>query len=303
MHPQSAVLSDGKPFADFITFTLDQGADYGEFAQRLSAITQLIEQVKQQDTDCDLSWLVGFSEHAWPLLFSQAKPGELTSFTEMKEADRHFPATAGDILLVVKSERMDLNFQIAKGAAQILSGLATAIEDVQGYSYLKNRDMIDFVDGTENPQLEARKNAVLVGEGAYQAGCYITVQRYVHNLVKWNKLAVPQQEKVIGRSKQDDIEMSKEEKPPYAHVNKGKSTDQDGKEIPMYRQNMPYGNAIEHGAYFIGFAKSPEVVNIALRKMIFADAQGHYDKLLDYTKAKTGVIFFAPPQSFIDELI
>ncbi|RJG39482.1 Dyp-type peroxidase [Motilimonas pumila] len=302
MHPQSAVLSDGKPFADFVTFTLDNGADFTEFSQRVAAIKQLIEQVKQQDPECDLTWLMAFSDHGWPLLFTHEKPDQLVPFTEMEEAERHFPATAGDILLVIKSTRMDLNFQIAKGAAQILAGIATVIEDVQGYSYLKNRDMIDFVDGTENPVQEARNSAVLISEGDYQAGCYITVQRYVHNLVKWNKLAVPQQEKVIGRSKQDDIEMSKAEKPAYAHVNKGKSTDDQGKEIPMYRQNMPYGNAMEHGAYFIGFAKSPEVVNIALRKMIYADEQGHYDKLLDYTKAKTGVIFFAPPQSFIDNL-
>ncbi|MCE2573631.1 Dyp-type peroxidase [Motilimonas eburnea] len=305
MFTQNAILSDGRPFADFITLSLRDGANLkADFLSALRQLPKLIATVNKAEPTCQIEWLVAFSDQAWSQLFEQQKPSALVPFTEMKQAERHFPATAGDIFVYVKSERMDLNFRIAKGVADLFEPIAEIIEDTQGYQYLIDRDMIDFVDGTENPVDEKRVNAVLIGDEDpnYQGGSYITLQRYVHNLNKWNDLAVSQQEQVIGRSKADNVEFSGEKKAPFAHINKGKSTDEAGKEIPMYRQNMPYGNAIEHGSVFIGFAKSPEVINISLRKMIFADEQGHYDHLLKYTRAVTGCIFFVPPADFLNTL-
>ena len=120
----------------------------------------------------------------------------------------------------------------------------------------------------------------------------------MHDLVKWNQLTVQGQEEVVGRSKEDNIEFSAADRQPYAHINKGKATAADGSETPMYRQNMPYGNSIENGTYFIGFAKSPEVIDSALRKMIIADSQGYYDHLLDYTRAVTGCDLFCATTEF-----
>lgn len=305
MFIQNAILTDGRPFADFITLSLRSDVNAEEkFLPLLKQLPKLISTVNQVDPAVDIEWLVAFSDQAWEQLFQQPKPLALVPFTEMKQASRHFPATVGDIFIYVKSERMDLNFRIAKGVADLFAPIAEVIEDTQGYQYLIDRDMIDFVDGTENPTDQARANAVLIGDEdpAYKGGSYITLQRYVHNLNKWNDLAVSQQEQVIGRSKEDNVEFSGDKKAPFAHINKGKATDDQGKEIPMYRQNMPYGNAIEHGSVFIGFAKSPEVINIALRKMIFADEQGHYDHLLNYTRAVTGCIFFVPSADFLNQL-
>lgn len=91
--------------------------------------------------------------------------------------------------------------------------------------------------------MQARDRAILVDDEdpTYQGGSYTALQRYPHNLNKCNDLKISQQEQVIGRTKTDSIELSDANKPPYADVNKGKATDPDGKEIPMYRQNMPYG--------------------------------------------------------------
>lgn len=305
MFTQSAVLTDASPFADFITITLNDSEVVSEqFLPLLKQIPNLVNTVNQADSSCNIEWLVAFSDSAWSKLFTAEKPAALMPFAEMKEANRHFPATTGDVFIFIKSSRMDLNFRIAKGLADLFASCATVSEDIQCYEYLKDRDMIDFVDGTENPTDQDRAKAVLVGEEdpAYQGGSYITLQRYIHDLNKWNDLKVSQQEQVIGRTKAANIELTGAEKPAYAHVNKGKATDASGKEIPMYRQNMPYGNAIEHGSMFIGFANTPEVVNIALRKMIYADPEGHYDRLLDYTRAVTGGIFFAPPASFLNSL-
>ena len=99
----------------------------------------------------------------------------------------------------------------------------------------------------------------------------------------------------------DDIEIADEKKKPYAHNVKGKLTI-NGEEIKMLRQNRSFGNAIEHGTMFIGFIANPEHMTATLKQMITADADGNYDKLLDFVIAKTGANYFVPPQSFLDNI-
>jgi putative iron-dependent peroxidase len=299
---QSGVLSDSRPFAQFITFGINDGDSAAQRAKScLPQLWQLLQEAEQGHAQVGLLTTVGFSRNCWQRLFSAPMPKSLVDFTPLADGGRSFPATEGDILIFLKSTRMDVNFRIGRSLATLLAGCARVVEDVQGFKYREDRDMIDFVDGTENPVDDARAQAVLVGDEdpAWSDGSYITTQRYVHDLAQWNQLTVADQEAVIGRSKEDNIEFSAADREPYAHINKGKATAADGSEIPMYRQNMPYGNSIENGTYFIGFAKSPEVIDSALRKMIIADSQGQYDHLLDYTRALTGVIYFAPPRCFM----
>ncbi len=303
MKPQGAVLSNKKPFAQFVTLVVHEGKEQEVYAA-IRDVLKIIGDIEESTPQAQITTALGFSHAVWPRLFKEQRPKELVSFTEMQEASRHFPATKGDILLLLKSVRIDLNFQIARLIAARMEGIARVIEDIQGFDYLDDRDMVDFVDGTENPEDEKRAQAVLVADEdpQYSGGAYITTQRYIHDLQKWNKLKTQAQEKIIGRTKADDIEFSNDDKPAYAHVNKGKATDEQGNEIPMFRQNMPYGNSMENGTYFIGLAKSPEVINIALRKMVFADENGFYDRLLDYTKPVTGVIYFAPSIDWLASL-
>jgi len=295
-------LSDNRPFAEFISLAI-AGDDAS--AQRvkscLSQLWHLLQQAEQDHAQAGLRTTIGFSRNGWQRLFSAPMPKGLVDFTALEDGGRSFPATEGDILIFLKSTRMDINFRVARALTTLLQGCTRAVEDVQGFSYREDRDMIDFVDGTENPVDEERAQAVLVGEEdpAWSDGSYITTQRYVHDLDSWNALTEKQQEAVIGRSKQDNIEFSAADREPYAHINKGKSEDAEGNEVAMYRQNMPYGNTIENGTFFIGFAKSPEVIDIALRKMLVADDQGHYDHILDYSRAVSGVIYFAPPKCFM----
>jgi putative iron-dependent peroxidase len=303
LKPQSAVLSNAKDFAQFITFIVREGKEEAALLA-IKDLSAIIEDVNKNNPKAQISSTLAFSNAIWSRLFTLERPKDLVSFTDMQQDERHFPATNGDILLFLKSMRMDLNFQIARLVAARMHGIASVIEDIQGFDYRDGRDMIDFVDGTENPESDKRADAIVVSDEdpKFIGGTYITAQRYVHDLKKWNQLQIAIQEQVIGRTKADDIELADEHKPVFAHVNKAKATDSNGDEISMYRQNMPYGNSIENGTYFLGFARSPEVINIALRKMIYADENGFYDRLLDYTKPVTGVIYFAPSIDWLDAL-
>lgn len=299
---QAAALSDPSSFAEYLTFCLNEGGHY--LKEALATIAQQKTVIAQQDSDAKLCYTLGFSANAWALLFPQhSKPLGLIPFAPMTDGGRSFPATTGDIFIMIKSERMDLNFQFARAIKTALAGTAALTEDVQGYKYRHNRDMIDFVDGTENPEAEQRAEAILIDDDEqYLGGSYLTVQRYVEDLEAWNKQSVEAQEKIIGRTKTDDIELRGEHKPAYAHTKKSVVAKPGGGEYKMFRQNRPYGNALEHGTMFVGFAKSLATLETSLKQMITADDNGDYDRLLDFAKAVSGNHYFIPPQPFLDSL-
>jgi len=301
-YAQSGVISNPTNHAEYLTMVLKNNITSDKVTDAISAIANVQKSISQKDDTCGLTITTGFSANAWQILFPNIEfPKGLKSFEEMKNGDRHFPSTAGDIFFMVKSSRMDLNYQAAKYLVNIFSSIATTIEDIQGFKYLDDRDLIDFVDGTENPQGDLRYNSILVADGTYKGGSFLTVQKYIDKQTDWDALSTEEQEHTIGRTKMDDIEIADEKKKPYAHNVKGKLTI-NGEEIKMLRQNRSFGNAIEHGTMFIGFIANPEHMTATLKQMITADADGNYDKLLDFVIAKTGANYFVPPQSFLDNI-
>ena len=302
---QPGALSNPSTHVEYLTFCLKNQTTAREekIADCLAAINGIEKSINQKDLTAELSMSIGFSANAWPQLFSSSPmPAELHPFKEMSDDGRLFPATGGDIFVMIKSERIDLNFQAAKYIMKSFSQLATLIEDIQGYKYLDNRDMIDFVDGTENPTGEERARAVLVAEDQelHQGGSYLHVQRYVDRQIDWDKQSTEYQEQVVGRTKMDNVELSDLQKPAWAHNAKSK-VEVDGLEVKMLRQNRPYGNALEHGTMFIGFAATPSIIETSLSQMIHADEDGHYDRLLDFVDAKTGALYFVPSRTFLDQ--
>jgi putative iron-dependent peroxidase len=301
-HPQPGVLSDPTTFAEYLTFVLVEDTPEDAFAGIADSVISVAKSIGQKDPSATLSITLGISHDAWQrLLPDHALPRALEPFEAMSIDDRTFPSTPGDLFCMIKSQRMDLNFQAAKHLMQELTGVARLTEDVQGYQYLDNRDMIDFVDGTENPIDEERADSVLVGgeQPDNAGGSYLTVQIYVDRQQLWDAQTTEYQELVIGRTKMDDIELDDDTKPAWAHNAKSK-VEEGGEEIKMFRQNRPFGNAMEYGTVYIGFARTPEVVTTSLKQMITADENGDYDRLLDFTEARTGTNYFVPSQAFLE---
>ena len=299
---QVGVLSDPSTFAEYLTFVLKSTADTDSVQDALSQVVGIEKSISQKDPSASLNITVAISKSAWPLVLPDvATPIHLTTFPEMEDGSRHFPSTEGDIFLIIKSERIDLNFQAAKYLLTAFRDSADLVEDIQGFKYLDNRDLIDFVDGTENPKNQARIDAVLVQDDdeIHLGGSYLTVQRYVDKELEWRKQPQEYQEQVIGRTKFDNIELDDEAKPAWAHNAKSKVIIDD-KEIKMLRQNRPFGNALEHGTMFIGFAADSNVIDISLRQMIYADDNGDYDRLLDFVDAKSGANYFVLSQAVMD---
>jgi putative iron-dependent peroxidase len=215
-------------------------------------------------------------------------------------------ATPGDLLFHIRAGQMDLCFELAGQIMNRLRESATVVDEVHGFKYFDVRDLLGFVDGTENPTGPAAYAAVTVGpeDPAFAGGSYVVVQKYLHDLQAWNALPVEEQEKVVGRTKLTDIELADDVKPSNSHIALNVLTDSDGNELKIVRDNMPFGSlgTQEFGTYYIGYAKTPRIVETMLDNMFIGDPPGNYDRILDFSTPVTGSLFFTPTQDFLDAL-
>jgi putative iron-dependent peroxidase len=200
---------------------------------------------------------------------------------------------------------MDLCFELATQIMVSVGDAVTAVDEVHGFRYFDDRDLLGFVDGTENPTAQTAIDAAYVGdEDALFAGSsYVIVQKYLHDLAGWNALSTETQERIIGRAKLSDIELDDAAKPSFAH-SALTTIVEDGKEVKILRDNMPFGNVAEKefGTYFIGYARSPRTIEQMLENMFVGRPAGNYDRLLDFSIAKTGSLFFVPSATFLENV-
>jgi putative iron-dependent peroxidase len=292
--------------AIFLVVTINPGPEYREAIRAFCGdLAALLRAVEFRDIEGGLSCVMGFGSDAWDRLFGTPRPKELHAFREIRAGERHAVATPGDMLFHIRAKRMDLCFELATQIMASIGDTVSAVDEVHGFRYFDDRDLIGFVDGTENPRGEAALDAVLVGEedAAFARGSYVVVQKYLHDLNGWNALSTEAQERIIGRKKLSDIELDDSVKPTSAH-SALTTIVEDGKEVKILRDNMPFGHAAqgEFGTYFIGYSRSPRTIEQMLENMFVGRPPGNYDRLLDFSRAVTGNLFFAPSATFLDSV-
>jgi porphyrinogen peroxidase len=291
--------------AIFLVVTLNVGPEHDASVRAFCGdLAGLLRAVGFRDLEGRLSCILGFGSDAWDRFFGAPKPKELHPFREIR-GRHHAVATHGDILFHIRSTRMDLCFELA---TQIMARLGDAVsmaDETHGFSYFDNRDLLGFVDGTENPADQAAVNATIIGEedAAFAGGSYVIVQKYLHDLTRWNEIPVEEQEKIIGRTKLSDIELDDAVKPSFAH-NALTVIVEDGEELEILRDNMPFGDVGkgEFGTYFIGYARSPRRIELMIENMFIGRPPGNYDRLLDFSRAVTGALFFTPSVTFLENV-
>jgi putative iron-dependent peroxidase len=284
--------------------TINPGPDNTAAARSFCAdLAGLIRAVEFRDIEAGLSCVMGIGSEAWDRLFGAPRPAELHPFREIRAGSRHAVSTPGDLLFHVRSKRMDLCFEMA---AQIMARLRDAVstlDEVHGFRYFDDRDLLGFVDGTENPRGAEVIEAALIGDedSAFAGGSYVIVQKYLHDVDGWNALSTEAQERIIGRSKLSDIELDDKIKPTSAH-NALTTITENGQERQILRDNMPFGQVGkgEYGTYFIGYCRTPRVTEQMIENMFVGRPPGNYDRLLDFSRAVTGTLFFVPSATFLD---
>jgi putative iron-dependent peroxidase len=269
-------------------------------------LAALVRAVDFRDIEAGLSCVAGFGSEAWDQLFGAPRPANLHAFREIRAGERYAVSTPGDLLFHIRAKRMDLCFEMATQIMARIGDAVSQVDEVQGFRYFDDRDLIGFVDGTENPRGDAIAEAVFIGgeDAAFAGGSYVIVQKYLHDVAGWNALSTEAQERIIGRTKLSDIELDDSVKPTSAH-NALTTIVEDGKEIKILRDNMPFGRAGagEFGTYFIGYSRSPRTIEQMLENMFVGRPPGNYDRLLDFSRAVTGSLFFVPSATFLENII
>jgi len=299
------VLTPLTEAAIFLVATVHDGVE-DDVRDVLVDVSGLVRAVGFRDRDGELSCVVGIGSDLWDRLFSGPRPAELHPFREIVGARRTAVATRGDLLFHLRARRMDMCFELA---AQLMNRLGDAIDvvdETHGFKYFDERDLLGFVDGTENPSGSDAYAAAIIGDGdpTFAGGSYVIVQKYVHDLDVWNAMSVAEQERVIGRTKLDDIELADEVKPSNSHVALNTLFDDDGTQLQIVRDNMPFGavGRGEYGTYYIAYAGTPSVTEQMLENMFVGRPPGNYDRILDVSIPVTGSLFFVPPADMLDDL-
>jgi putative iron-dependent peroxidase len=265
----------------------------------------LVRSIGFRDPAKRLSVVASIGSDAWDRLFSGPRPAELHPFVALQGPRHDAPSTPGDLLFHIRAESMDVCFELATKLVEAMAGAVTVVDEVHGFKFFDNRDLMGFVDGTENPDGPLARSATQIGneDPDFAGGCYVHVQKYLHDIGSWNALPVGEQERVIGRTKLDDIELDDAAKPANAHIALNVITDEAGNELKIVRHNMPFGEIgrSEFGTYFIGYSRSAAVTERMLRNMFIGDPPGNTDRILDFSTAVTGGMFFSPTIDFLDD--
>ena len=299
------VLGPPSDAAIFLVVSVDPGAE-PVARDVLADVAGLQRAVGFRAPAGELNCVVGVGSEAWDRLFSGPRPAELHPFREVVGERHRAVSTPGDLLFHIRASQMGLSFELA---AQIMARLAGSVrvrDEVYGFRYFDERDLLGFVDGTENPIGRAARAAAFVGaeDLGFAGGSYVIVQKYLHDLPAWNALSVETQEHAIGRTKLSDIELPDGVKAADSHVALNTVTDPDGTERQIVRENMAFGTVGqgEFGTYFIGYSATPSVTERMLENMFIGNPPGNTDRVLDFSTAVTGTLFFVPTVDFLDDL-
>jgi putative iron-dependent peroxidase len=298
------ILAPPAKAAIFLTVVVSRGREE-QVRESLTNVAGLTRAISFRVPEAQLTCVAAIGAGLWDRMYDAPRPAHLRAFVPMSGAEHTAVSTPGDLLFHIRATRLDLCFELCHQLLRSLNGLVKPVDEVHGFRYWDERDLLGFVDGTESPRSDREASAVaLVGaeDPAYAGGSYVIVQKYLHDLEAWERLSVAEQEQIVGREKLSDVELPDAAKASNSHVAATTITDPDGTARQIVRDNMPFGNAAagEFGTYFIGYAADPGVIERMLHRMFVGEPAGNTDRILDFSTAVTGCLFFAPPADFLE---
>jgi putative iron-dependent peroxidase len=260
--------------AIFLTLVIDPAPEATAVIRGVCAdLSAILRAVEFRDLDAGLTCVMGIGSDAWDRLFH------------------------------IRANRADMCFEVASQIMERIGSAASTADEVHGFRYFDDRDLMGFVDGTENPRDQEAIDAALITseDPGFTGGSYVIVQKYLHDMGRWNALPTEMQERIIGRTNLTNVELDDAVKPTSAH-NALTTIIENGEERAIVRDNMPFGHPgqQEFGTYFIGYCRSPHVTEQMLENMFIGRPPGNYDRLLDFSRPVTGNLFFVPSATFLD---
>jgi porphyrinogen peroxidase len=264
--------------------------------QASSLVRQVASLREPRTTMGGVNLVAGFRPELWREVAGDRAPADVEGFNrDLVGPDGYtMPATQHDAVLWLSGIAYDVVFDIAREAMGALAGLATVAEETSSWPYRHDRDLTGFIDGSENPSLIDAPEVAVVDEGPDAGGTILLLQKWEHDATQWESLPVDEQERVIGRTKDESVEL--EDKPDDSHVAR---TDQD-EFGDIFRRNMPYGTVTAHGTMFVGFCAEQRPLAAMLESMVGLTS-GTRDALTRFTRPVTGAYYFVPSNAGLGE--
>ena len=283
-NPQSGIFALGTASHAYLEFDANAGASARDIVVAFSSLRE------PRTTMGGVNLVAGFRPEVWRSVMPGDAPADLAGFDDEIVGSEGFvmPATQHDAVLWLSGSAYDVLFDTGRAVIAAVAGVASVAAETSSWPYRHDLDLTGFIDGTENPTLLEAPGVVLIPEGRPGAGgTVMLLQKWAHDSGAWESAPVETQERVIGRTKPDSIEL--EDRPEDSHV---ASTDQD-RFGHIFRRNTPYGTITDHGTMFVGFSSSREPLAAMLESMAGA-ASGTRDALTRYTEPLTGAYYFVP---------
>lgn len=296
---QKGICAEPNLHAIFLTFNVVDD-NLSTLAHKLTQVLDVFDHYDDEHYEAMVSGVIAIGNAFWDELYPIARPRHLSPFPNMQCEDRSAPVQACDLYVQIRADRLDICQAMGIEVMQILNMHTELVEQTQAFRYLDGRDWTGFVIADDNPRGSKKFDVSLVNasdDKVFAGGSYIHVQRYRHDLVKWNRLSEKHQQQVMGKTKEHNMDVLGSGLD--THAFRTKMIGPDGQFPVLLNQSMPYGNMLSQGLYFVSCSAHPNAFRNYLYSRIYGDNNGHYDRLLDYTCAETGAAFFAPSVSFL----
>jgi putative iron-dependent peroxidase len=271
----------------------------------IADIGGLVRAAGFRDLAARLSCIVGIGSDAWDRFGAPHRPSQLHPFQPVVGDTHTAVATQTDLFFHIRAESADFCFELERLILAKLGADVVVRDETSGFRYFESRDLLGFVDGTENPTGAAVPGVTLIGDEdeEFRGGSYLMTQKYLHRIDAWQALTTEQQESIMGRSKADNVELD-ESTVPLSHKDLATITDADGTEHDILRDNMPFGRPghAEFGTYFVGYAADLSVMERMLVRMFVGFPPGQHDRLLDFSTPQTGAVYFVPSRDLLESL-
>ncbi|GAC1404232.1 MAG: Dyp-type peroxidase [Chloroflexota bacterium] len=286
---QSGIFALGTASHSYLEFDLHQGAVPSDMARIVADLRG------PKATTGGVNLVVGFRPALWQTIAPDDMPAHVIGFDQdLVGIDGYtMPSTQHDLFLWVAGHIYEKVFDTAREAIRDLAHVAKLVDETPGWTYKDNRDLTGFIDGTENPSLDEAPRVALIPHGEPGAGgSIVLVQKWVQHTDAWDALAVEEQERVMGRTKADSVELPDNVRDAAAHVSRT-VVEENGEDLAIFRRNTPFGGVVEHGTMFIGFSADQHTLIRMLERMAGAE-DGVRDALTFDTTAVSGSYYFVP---------
>lgn len=255
----------------------------------------------------NFKFAMGIGADAWERLFPLSeKPKELARFSEIKGKEKTAVSTEGDLFFHIRADKMDVCYEMMLIIHKLLKDVIDPVDETHGFRFRDGRAIFGFVDGTENPDIEEAQDVVYIDDekDPYQDGTYVLAQKYTFDLDLWETLTIEQQELVVGRTKEYDLELSDDKKPSNAHTEISKAHDSMGEEVKIMRANIAFAEPSKNifGSYFLGYSKDFSITLQMLQHMFEGKDSDSHDSILDYFSTVSGNLFFVPSYEQLDKI-